>query len=266
MRLELDAADSGGRADLNAWPQLLCLWSGPLMLLLFWFGFMYCAGYLPPPSAELAPAELVLRIQNNLTGFRIGMLVTMIGFSLMVPWAAGIAALVRSSEGRYTVLSHIQIASAAIGSLIGQGATWIFEAVAYRLNDTDPFIIRALHDLAWFTFLAPWPSFTIWCFAQAMAILRDTHEPPALPRWCGFLSLWTGILFVPACLIFWFKVGPFSWNGLIAFYVPVFIFFIWVVGLTVPALMAVHRDAANTKTTRSSEDNMTIRTSGIDGG
>ena len=46
---------------------------------------------------------------------------------------------------------------------------------------------------------------------------------------------------MPACLIFWFKVGPFSWNGAIAFYVPVFIFFIWVAGLTVPALQAVQR-------------------------
>jgi len=241
LRLDRDSVESRSAKELTRTPQLLCLWSGPVMLLLFWFGFMYCAGYLPPPSADLAPAQLVLRIQNNLAGFRIGMLVTMIGFSLMVPWAAGIAAVVRSSEGHDPVLSQTQIACAAIGSLIGQGATWIFEVVADRLNDTDPFVIRALHDLAWFTFLAPWPSFTIWCFAQAMAILRDTRQPPALPRWCGFLSLWTGILFVPACLIFWFKVGPFSWNGLIAFYVPVFIFFIWVVGLTVPALMSLRR-------------------------
>jgi hypothetical protein len=231
---------------MNKNAQLLCLWSGPLMLFLFWFGFMYCAGYLPPPPADLAPAQLVLRIHDNLAGFRIGMLITMIGFSLMVPWAAGVAARVRSSEGRFPVLTHTQIGCAAIGSLIGQGATWIFEAVAYRLDDSDPLVIRALHDLAWFTFLAPWPSFTIWCFAQAMAILQDTRHPADLPRWCGFLSLWTGILFVPACLIFWFKVGPFSWNGLIAFYVPVFIFFIWVVGLTIPALMAVHRDAPRT--------------------
>jgi len=243
LRLEGKSLASGRATHLNVRSQLLCLWSGPVMLLLFWFGFMYCAAYLPPPAADLPAAELVLRIQNNLTGFRIGMLITMIGFSLMVPWAVGIATRVRSGEGRHPVLTHTQVGCAAIGSLIGQGSTWIFEAVAYRLDDSDPFVIRALHDLAWFTFLAPWPSFTIWCFALAMAILQDTETPPGLPRWCGFLSLWTGILFMPACLIFWFKVGPFSWNGLISFYVPVFIFFIWVVGLTIPALKAVHRDS-----------------------
>lgn len=230
---------------MNTKSQLLCLWSGPLMLLLFWFGFMYCAEYLPPPSADTSPQELVARIQGNLAGFRAGMLITMVGFSLMVPWAVGLAARLRSVEGDFPVLMYTQIGSVAIGSLIGQGSTWIFEAAAYRLTDTDPYIVRALHDVGFFTFLAPWPSFTIWCFALAIAIFKDKRVQPDFPRWAGFLCLWTGLLFIPACMIFWFKAGPFSWNGVVAFYIPVFIFFIWVVGLTVPAIKAVYRDAAS---------------------
>ena len=134
-------------------------------------------------------------------------------------------------EGTYSVLTYTQIGSVAIGSLIGQGSTWIFEAAAYRLDDTPPVIVRAIHDLAWFTFLAPWPSFTVWCVALALAIFADRRTAPSFPRWAAFLSLWTGLLFVPACLIFWFKVGPFSWNGIIAFYVPVFIFSFGLLGL-----------------------------------
>lgn len=214
------------------------------MLALFWYGFMYSAGYLPPPPADLSPDALVARIQGNLGGFRLGMLITMFGFALMVPWAVGIAALLRPCEGSHPVLTYTQVGSVAIGSLIGQGAMWIFEVVAYRLDDTNPQIVRALHDLGWFTFLAPWPSFTVWCFALAIAIFRDKRDRPALPRWTGYLSLWTGLLFLPACLIFWFKTGPFSWNGIVAFYVPVCIFFIWVIGLTVPGLRTIYRDVA----------------------
>jgi hypothetical protein len=232
---------------MNKQSQMICLWCGPVMLFLFAFGFMYLAQYLPPPSAALSPEALVARLEGNLNGFRIGMMVTMFGFSLMVPWAVGIAARLRVTEGDFPVLTYTQIGCVAIGSLIGQLACWIFEAVAYRLNDTDPHIIRAMHDIGFFTFLAPWPSFTVWCFALGLAILQDHRGVSGLPRWTGFLSVWTGVLFIPACLIFWFKVGPFSWNGLFAFYVPVFIFFIWVVGLTVPALMAVHRPGRSQK-------------------
>ena len=228
---------------MNTKSQLVCLWTGPAMLLFFWLGFMYCAEYLPPPSAAQTPDELVAMIKANLGGFRLGMLITMFGFALMIPWGVAIAARLRPTEGSFPVLTYTQIGCVAAASLIGQGATWIFEVVAYRLDDTDPYIIRAIHDLAWFTFLAPWPSFTVWCFAQGVAIFRDRRPTPDFPRWAGYLSIWTGVLFVPACLIFWFKVGPFSWNGLIAFYVPVFIFFIWVAGVTIPALISVHRDA-----------------------
>jgi hypothetical protein len=229
---------------VNKKAQLLCLWCGPLMLVLFWFGFMYLAEYLPPPSAALSPDELVAMLQANLSGFRLGMVITMFGFALMVPWAVGVAARLRPLEGGSPVLTYVQIGSSAIGSLIGQGATWIFEATVYRLDDTDPYIVRALHDLGWFTFLAPWPSFTVWCFAMTIAILRDPRSRPDFPRWTGYLSAWTGILFVPACLIFWFKTGPFAWNGIVAFYVPVFIFFIWVLGVTIPGIRAVQRDSS----------------------
>ncbi len=145
------------------------------MLVLFWHGFMQLAGYLPPPSAELPAEELVAKLQDNLGGFRLGMVVTMFGFALMVPWAAAIAARLRPTEGEVPVLAYVQIGSAAIGSLIGQGSTWIFEVVAYRLDDTSPELIRALHDLAWFTFLAPWPSFTVWCFGHGHAA-RSQHR------------------------------------------------------------------------------------------
>jgi hypothetical protein len=222
--------------------QRLLIWTGPVMLVLFALGFMYLARYLPPPSAQLSPETLVARLKANLTGFRLGMLITMSGFALMVTWAMGIAARVHPAERRLPVLTYVQLGSVAIGSLIGQFACWIFEAAAYRLDDTDPHIIRAFHDLGWFTFLAPWPSFTVWCFAQALAIFCDERREPGLPRWAGYLAVWTGVLFIPACLIFFFKSGPMAWNGAIAFYIPVFIFFIWVVGLTVPALQSLRRD------------------------
>jgi hypothetical protein len=229
---------------MNANAQLLCLWAGPAMLFFFWLGFMFLAGYLPPPEATLSPDELVAMLRANIDGFRLGMVVTMFGFALMVPWAVGIATRLQHVEGRYPVLLYTQIGSVAIGSLIGQAATWIFEATVYRLDDTPPVIVRALHDLGWFTFLAPWPSFSVWCVALGLAIFLDRREQPDYPRWAAYLCLWTALLFVPACLIFWFKKGPFSWSGVVAFYVPVAIFFVWVTGLTVPALKAVYRERA----------------------
>ena len=228
---------------MNNTVQKLCFWSGFIMLLLFWFGFMHLADYLPPPSPELSGEELIVLLQNNLAGFRLGMILTMVAFVMLCTWGGVIAARLRVLEEGVPILTYLQLSVIGISSLIGMGSTWIFEAVAYRLDDTSPELIRMLHDLAWFTFLAPWPPFTIWCLAQALLIFSDKREVPDFPRWVGFICIWVGILFIPACLIFWYKSGPFAWNGLIAFYVPVAVFFIWVVPLSYFGLKAVARDA-----------------------
>jgi hypothetical protein len=60
----------------------------------------------------------------------------------------------------------------------------------------------------------------------------------------GYLSLWTAFLFAPAALMAFFKVGPLSYNGVIAFYIPTFIFFIWVAGMTAALLRVGHGPSA----------------------
>jgi uncharacterized membrane protein YraQ (UPF0718 family) len=53
----------------------------------------------------------------------------------------------------------------------------------------------------------------------AILTLADKRPDPTYPRWFGYLNLWCGTLFVPAGLIFFFKDGPFSWNGILAWWV-----------------------------------------------
>jgi hypothetical protein len=47
------------------------------------------------------------------------------------------------------------------------------------------------------------------------------------------LSLWDALLLVPDGLMAFFKVGPFAWDGIMAFYIPLTVFFVWLVGMTV---------------------------------
>jgi hypothetical protein len=66
-----------------------------------------------------------------------------------------------------------------------------------------------------------------------LAILLDNADVPAYPRWAGYLSIWAAVLIIPGGMITFFKTGVLAWNGLIALYVPVFAFFIWVLTMTV---------------------------------
>lgn len=36
-------------------------------------------------------------------------------------------------------------------------------------------------------------------------------------RWVGYLNIWAALLLAPAVLIYFFKTGPFAWNGILVF-------------------------------------------------
>ena len=59
------------------------------------------------------------------------------------------------------------------------------------------------------------------------AILLDNRSEPLYPRWAAYFSFWCGILFLPGALASFFLSGPFAWNGILAFWLPLVVFFGW---------------------------------------
>ena len=41
------------------------------------------------------------------------------------------------------------------------------------------------------------------------------------------MCIWVLLGQLPGQLLFFFKTGPFAWNGLFAFYLPMTVFFVW---------------------------------------
>ncbi|MGD9663540.1 MAG: hypothetical protein AB7U63_20045, partial [Porticoccaceae bacterium] len=58
----------------------------------------------------------------------------------------------------------------------------------------------------------------------------------------GFYNIAVTTLFLPVGLIFFFKAGPFAWNGMIGFWIPLLDFFIWMVVMTVFLFKAVNQE------------------------
>jgi hypothetical protein len=95
-----------------------------------------------------------------------------------------------------------------------------FLAAAYR-PDADAQIVRALSDMGIFLLVFPGlMGITQWGI-PGFIILADKNPEPIFPRWLGYLSLWVALLSVPAVAIALFQTGPFSWNGMVGFWIPV---------------------------------------------
>ena len=128
----------------------------------------------------------------------------------------------------------IPLPAASVDAVVISAAWhWLDPALAV------PEITRVLNDLGWFTFVFPWVPFSVWCLAIAVPIMQDRSAVPVYPRWVAYLNIWTAIFFVPAGIIVFTKTGPLAWNGIFALYLPLFIFFGWVVAMSVTTFQAV---------------------------
>lgn len=207
----------------------MCIWSGPLATLLVFLGFVVISGFVPPESPSAGSQAIADYYAQDATQIRVGMLVTMVGFTLLLPFGIAVATATRPVD---RLLSNLQIACVAVGALEGVMATFIWAAAAFRPGEIDPDITRTLNDLGWFAFLLDVPPFMVWLGAIGVAILRDPRAAPVLPRWAGWLNVWIALLIFPAALMVFFKHGPFGFSGLFALYEPVVLFFTWVVVMT----------------------------------
>jgi hypothetical protein len=75
-------------------------------------------------------------------------------------------------------------------------------------------------------------------------VARGDSERPVYPRWSAYLSIFVSFFMFEAALILFFKTGPFSQNGLLVFYVPMVVFFAWVMVFSILALKAINAEAA----------------------
>lgn len=248
-------SERSGKADRPS--QLLCIWSGPAATLLVFLGLIVIGGFVPAQSPSASGKEIADFYSENATQLRVGMLVAMIGFTLLLPFGIAIATLTRQIENR-PFLSNVQIACVAVGVLEGVLSTVIWATAAFRPADIGPDITRMLNDLGWFMFLFDWPPFSVWLGAIGIAILRDDRVEPLFPRWAGYLNLWVAFLIFPAGLMAFFKTGPFGFNGLLALYEPVFLFFAWVIVMTTLLITLTSRETRPTAARAGSRDAVSV--------
>jgi hypothetical protein len=88
-------------------------------------------------------------------------------------------------------------------------------------------MIFMLNDVAYLQFIGGLALIMPMFFVLAVVALTDRTSSPVFPRWTGYASIMTFILFLPDQAIFFFKTGPFAWNGLFAFWIPLTLFGSW---------------------------------------
>ena len=216
---------------MEARVQRVLAWCGPAMVVLWVGAFLLIAGFLPPSDPALSADGIAHIYAAKTTAIRVGLVISMLGSALLVPFAVAISGQLKRSKGA-KALADTQMVSCALLSLefITPIAVWM--AASFRFDDQAAEITRALHDLGWILFVTVVWSLWVQVVCIGAAILIDRGPQPIFPRWVGYFNIWVAVLILPAGTVLFFKSGPFAWNGAIGFWLPFTIYTLWYVVMT----------------------------------
>jgi hypothetical protein len=220
--------------------QRLCVWCGPVGVLFWLVGFAAFAGFVPPPPPTQDPAQVAALYESGRTGIRIGMLLSTFGAALFMPYFAVFSVQLRRIEGRHAPLALTQLGLAS-ATVFGFILPMMFIQVAGFRADRADSDVQLFNDMGWVWFIGYVSVGVLQWLVIGSAILRDRRPEPVLPRWSGYLSIWTALLFAPGCLCVFFKTGPLAWNGIFTWWIPASVFSIWMGGMTPVLLGAIRR-------------------------
>ena len=200
--------------------------------------------YILPPSAADSAATVASDYLASTVGIRVATVIFIFSSILYTTWSASIIQMVRRRERHWPILFNIMLISVACEVVVVMFIGFFFGAASWRPGETSPEVTQALNDLGWLGVLFTGAPFALFQIALAVSILTDNSQRPAYPRWSGYLNLFTSVFMVEACLLLFFKTGPFSQNGVLVFYIPMFVFFVWIVVFSVLTLRAISAEAA----------------------
>jgi hypothetical protein len=222
--------------------QRLCVWSGVVLLVLFGAGLLI-AGFIPPPAPGLNADEIARLYLDNHTRIQIGMVVLLVGTTFWMPWQVVLTLQIRRMELGFGPLSLVNLTAGALGVIVVGLPPVLWLTAAFRPEARSAETIQVLHDVGCLIFVGMASFVLIQNLAIGVAVLRDRAQPRVLPRWAGYLNLWTVPLLAPGFAVYVFRGGPLAWNGIFTWWVPVGAFGGWFVVMLALMFKAVDAEA-----------------------
>ena len=236
---------------MNTQNQRICTFSVLIFLVLL-FGGLVTAGFMPPMDPKLGADQVKEVIVEHQTRIRIGLLLALLSTCFSAPFVAVISVQLKRIEGPRSPFAYAQlILGLMIPVLLMLPLSWLMTATYRPERPAEDILV--LTDQAWMLFVGAFYAVIIQFACVGTAILRDPSATPVFPRWLGYLSFWCAIGSLPAAGLYFVKVGPFAWNNLLSWWLPVIVFGVWLIAMFVMILRAI-ADEERIYDTKGAED------------
>lgn len=207
------------------------------MMILMGFFLIGFNQFVPPHSPTLSADEIAAIYLDRANAIRFGSAMIMLFSVLYVTWTLAIDDVLSRIAGVSKLLRRGQVVGGSLGFVFIMLPIMLFAIAAFR-PERSPELTLMLSDLAWLMLITPASPFVLQTTCVAFAVLMDRSATPIFPRWVGYFAFWVAISTVPALMAFFFRTGPFAWDGLFPFWLPFGVFGFWVFLISVFVIRA----------------------------
>jgi hypothetical protein len=206
-------------------------WCGIAYIALLLLGWWVVGGFFPLHKPSAGAEEIASFFRQDVVGIRLGMVIVMWGAAVFIPFTSTMADYVARFEGRTGPLTRtMTMAGYANAMLTFYPPLW-WIATTWRATERSADTTRMLNDIAWLQFIGGLALIMPMFVVMVVVAFNDESAHPVFPRWFGYQSIMTFVLFLPDQALFFFKTGPFAWNGVLGFWIPLTVFCGWFVSM-----------------------------------
>jgi hypothetical protein len=224
---------------MTARSQRILLWWGLSFTVVYGLVWWRLLHMMPPPTAKLSADEIARFYVHNSSDIKIGATICSWTSGFMVPIAVVVAVQIARHENGKPLWAAAALAGGALMS-IPLVLPPIFWGVAAYTPTRAPEVTAIMHELAMLTFVTTDQYYIfMWVAIAVVALVPNAPVHTPFPRWFGYYTAWTALMFEAGAIAFLTRSGPFAWNGLLAFWSPVVTFFTWMIVMAVLMFRAV---------------------------
>ncbi|TJY58396.1 hypothetical protein E4T66_17070 [Sinimarinibacterium sp. CAU 1509] len=229
--------------------ELACLWSFPVAMALV-FGGVWLAGMFPPLSPSSSSMEVQEFFRDSPNKIRAGMILSMLGCAVAGLFVAVISTQMKRVEGAFSPLAYTQLLAGLISNMLGVLPFAFIQIGAFRA-DRMPEILQLLYDSSWLMNLGIiFPTVLEISVIGACAFMDRSER--IFPRWYAWICTWVAFVMCADVLVFFFKAGPFAFNGIISFWLELSVFAIWLLITFLILRKSINKSIAEMSTIDSS--------------
>lgn len=214
---------------------------GLALAAIYGFSFVFLLDFLPPPHPSLGVDEVVDLYAHSNTKFRCGVVLMIASGAFYLPMSITIGLQMARVEKGFPIWATTQALASTVGAWIFAFPPVLWGVAAFNV-DRSPEITLALHQLAWLVFVAPGSFFPFQLVPIAVVCLTaDGTENSPFSRIFGWFTLFACALAFDPTLVPLFNHGPFSWSGVICWWLAIVAYTSWIIVLSICVLRALGR-------------------------